>query len=102
MNLIVINITLNESVYRIFSTFVYYLRWIYVQSALSNSSSLGNRKNIRITKSSHYCNCIAYSISSVAEARDRALSFSREAEFMRWFPVAFLTNGVLKVTHGGI
>ena len=21
---------------------------------------------------------------------------------MRWFPVAFLTNGVLKVTHGGI
>ena len=31
--------------------------------------------------------------------------FSREVEFMRWFPVAFqtpVTNGVLKVTHGGI
>ena len=48
-------------------------------------------------------NCIAYSISSVPETGDRALSFSREVEFMGWFPVAFLTNGVfLKVTNGGI
>ena len=29
-------------------------------------------------------------------------SISREVEFMRWFPAAFLTNGVLKMTHGGI
>ena len=28
--------------------------------------------------------------------------FSREVEFMMWFPVAFLTNGVFTVTHGGI
>ena len=28
--------------------------------------------------------------------------FSKEVEFMRWFPVAFLINGVLKVRHGGI
>ena len=28
--------------------------------------------------------------------------FPREVDFMRWHPVAFLTNGVLKVTHGGI
>ena len=28
--------------------------------------------------------------------------FSREVEFMRWFPVAFLTNDVFTVTHGGI
>ena len=28
--------------------------------------------------------------------------FSREVEFMRWYPVVFLTNGVLKGTHGGI
>ena len=47
--------------------------------------------------------CVAYSISNVAETRDgMALSFFRVVEFMRWFPVAFLTNGVLKVTHGGI
>ena len=25
--------------------------------------------------------------------------FSRVVEFMRWFPVALLTNGVIKVTH---
>ena len=29
-------------------------------------------------------------------------SFSREVELIRWLPVAFLTNGVLRVTHGGI
>ena len=32
----------------------------------------------------------------------RVFSTPREVDFMRWFPVAFLTNGVLKVTHGGI
>ena len=32
---------------------------------------------------------------------DRAMSFSREVNFMRWFPVACLTNGVVIVTHGG-
>ena len=31
-------------------------------------------------------------LASVAEARDRALSCSREVAFMRWLPVAFLTN----------
>ena len=47
--------------------------------------------------------CVAYSISSVAETRDMALSFaSRDVEFMRWLPVASITNGVLKVTHRGI
>ena len=45
---------------------------------------------------------VAYSISSVEETRDRAPSISREMEFMRWFPAAFLANGVLKVTYGGI
>ena len=35
-------------------------------------------------------NCVAYSISSVAETRDRASRFSREVDFMRWFPVALL------------
>ena len=45
---------------------------------------------------------VAYSISNVAETRDKALSCSREVESMRWCPVVFLTNGVLKVTHGGI
>ena len=45
-------------------------------------------------------NDVTYSISSVAETRDRALSFSREVDLMRWFSVAFLANGVLKVTHG--
>ena len=50
-----------------------------------------------------YINYVAYSISSVAETRDGALSyFSRKVEFTRWFPVAFLANGVLKVTRGGI
>ena len=28
--------------------------------------------------------------------------FSREVEFMRWFPIAFLTSGVFIVAHGGI
>ena len=28
--------------------------------------------------------------------------FSRQVEFMRWFSVAFLTDGVFKVIHGGI
>ena len=39
-------------------------------------------------------NYVAYSISSVAETRDRALSFSREVEFMGWFSIALLTNGL--------
>ena len=34
-------------------------------------------------------NYVAYSISSVAETRDRALSFSREVEFMGGFPLPF-------------
>ena len=46
--------------------------------------------------------CVAYSISSVAEARDKARNFSREVELMRWFPAAFLTNGVFIVTPVGI
>ena len=37
-----------------------------------------------------------------SKTRDRALSFSREVEFMTWFSVTFLANGVLKMTHGGI
>ena len=28
--------------------------------------------------------------------------FSRERDLMRWFPIAFLANAVLKVTLGGI
>ena len=47
-------------------------------------------------------NPIPYTILSVAETRDRALGFSREVEFVRWFPVAFLTGGISIVTHGGI
>ena len=39
--------------------------------------------------------CIAYSISREAETRDRALSFSRKDDYMRWFSVVFLTNGVV-------
>ena len=38
-------------------------------------------------------NSVTYSISIVAETRDRALSSSREVDFMRWFSVAFITNG---------
>ena len=39
---------------------------------------------------------------SVAETRDRALRvFPSEANFMRWFPVAFLTNVVVIVTCAG-
>ena len=38
--------------------------------------------------------CVTYSILSIAETRDRDLSVSRELEFMRWFPVAFLTKSV--------
>ena len=34
-------------------------------------------------------------ISTVEETRDRALSFSRDVEFMRWFPVALLINSML-------
>ena len=49
----------------------------------------------------HYC--VAYSISSIAETRDRALSsFLGKVDFMRWFLIVFLTNGVSTVTHGGI
>ena len=36
-----------------------------------------------------------------SKTRDRALSFSRKADFMR-LPVAFLTNGIFIVKHGGI
>ena len=43
-----------------------------------------------------YTYFVANSISSVAETRDKALSFSREMEFMKWFPVAFLINEVFK------
>ena len=47
-------------------------------------------------------NRVAYSISSVADvARYRALSFSRETGFVRWLPVAFLTNGFFTVTCVG-
>ena len=28
--------------------------------------------------------------------------FSREGDFMRWFPVVSLNDGILKVTHEGI
>ena len=42
--------------------------------------------------------CVAFPISSPAETRDRALSFFREVDFMRSFPVAFLTNGIFVVT----
>ena len=46
---------------------------------------------------------LAYSILSVAETRDRTLEFlSRKVDFMRRFPVAFLTNGVSIVTRGEI
>ena len=31
-----------------------------------------------------------------------ALSFSREVDFMMWFPVAFLTNGAFILVLGGI
>ena len=45
---------------------------------------------------------VANSILSVAEARDRTLSFFREVDFMRWFPAAFLANGAFIVIRGGI
>ena len=47
------------------------------------------------------CCRVAYSISSVAETRDRAMSFSREVEFMSWFPVAFLANCNFVMTRIG-
>ena len=45
--------------------------------------------------------CVAYSISSVAETRDRALSFSRRVDITGCSPVAFLANGVFIVTRVG-
>ena len=46
--------------------------------------------------------CVAYLISSLAETRDRVLSyFSGEVNFTRWFPIAFLINGVFIVTRAG-
>ena len=39
---------------------------------------------------------------SLAETRDRALSFSREVDFMRWFLVALLTIGVVIATRAGL
>ena len=35
-------------------------------------------------------NCVACSILSLAETRNRALTFSREMDFMRWFPFFYL------------
>ena len=43
-------------------------------------------------------NCVAYSILNVAETRDMALNFSREVDFMIWFLVTSLTNGVFIMT----
>ena len=47
-------------------------------------------------------NCVAYSISSVAESIDWALSFSRKVYFKRKFPVAFLANGGFVTTRPGL
>ena len=46
-------------------------------------------------------NNVAYSISSVAEARDRALRFFRELDFVRWFPRCLPRHGVFIVPHVG-
>ena len=46
-------------------------------------------------------NYVAYSISSLAETKDEALSFSREVEFMRGCPVGFVANGAFIVTSVG-
>ena len=44
--------------------------------------------------------CLAY--MSVAETSDRDPSFlSAEVDLMRWFLIAFLTNGAFIVTHAG-
>ena len=40
---------------------------------------------------------MAHLISSVAETRDGALSSFLEVDLMKWFPVAFLTNGIFVV-----
>ena len=45
-------------------------------------------------KSKYKKKFLAYSISSSAETRDRALSFSWEVESAGWLPVAFLVNSV--------
>ena len=44
---------------------------------------------------------MAYSISSIAEAGERALSFSREIDFYE-MDSRCLTNGAFIVTHGGM
>ena len=73
------------------------MRWLPI-AFLSNCAFHCGPSRIR----THKKDCVACSISSVAETRDRALSFSREMDFIRWFSVAFLTNGVFIVTHRGI
>ena len=45
---------------------------------------------VSIVHSSICMNCVAYSISSLTETRDRALSFSSEVDLEGWFPIAFL------------
>ena len=50
----------------------------------------------------HHDTCVACSISSVAETSDRAPGFSWGSGLdLRWFPVAFLANGVFIVTSAG-
>ena len=46
--------------------------------------------------------CVPYSMLSLAETRDRTLSFSREEDFMRWFLAALLTIGVVIATRAGL
>ena len=46
--------------------------------------------------------CVAYSISRIVQPETGLWLFAREVDFMRWFPVAFLTDGVFIVTRAGI
>ena len=46
--------------------------------------------------------CVAYSVLSAAEPETGLGVFSREVDFMKWFPVAFLTKGAFFVMHGGM
>ena len=48
-----------------------------------------------------FTNVISISISSVATTKDRTVSFSREEDFMRWFPVAFPSNCAFVMTWAG-
>ena len=78
---------------------------LYASLALKQPPFKGEMDALRIVHVQNIerlmTNCFTYSISTVAETRNRALRLAREVEFMRWFPVAFLTNGAFKVTHGG-